>query len=215
MKMLQLPKLLATILLMATVFLANPLDAAAHCDTMDGPVVMDASTALETGDLDPVLKWVTPHDEAEVTSLFERTMRVREGGEEARELADMYFFETVVRLHRASEGVAFTGIKPAGSVDPAIAAADIALETGSVDELSDMLVGDLQAALDERFSYALEAKAHAGDSVEAGREFVRAYVLFTHLAEEISHITRHASDVHATHEDEAANLHADAPQHNH
>jgi hypothetical protein len=43
-------------------FLA-PFWAMAHCDTLDGPVVMTAKTALEKGDVTPVLKWVKKEQE--------------------------------------------------------------------------------------------------------------------------------------------------------
>lgn len=55
---------------------------------------------------------------------------------EARQLADMHFFETLVRLHRAGEGAGFTGLKPAGrDLGPAIPAADKALRDANVEPL--------------------------------------------------------------------------------
>jgi hypothetical protein len=50
--------------------------------------------------------------------------------------ADMYFFETLVRIHRAGEGASYTGLKPGAEIDPAIAMADEALESGSVFDTS-------------------------------------------------------------------------------
>lgn len=202
----------AVLLILALSFVAGPQNAFAHCDTMNGPVVLDAKKALETGDLEPVLKWVTPADEAEVRAAFTRTMNVRSTGAEARELADLYFFETVVRLHRMSEGVGYTGLKPAATVAPAVAAADHALETGSVEALAALLTHDLHAALAERFADAYEAKAHASHSVEAGRAFVAAYVRFTHLAEAIEAVTKHAAGTdtgeHAGRQGAAGSVHA-------
>jgi hypothetical protein len=185
-------RLIAILLLFAAVSFIGPMPASAHCDTMNGPVVQDAKKALESGNVEPVLKWVTADDEAEVRAAFERTTKVRDTSAEVREMADMYFFETVVRLHRMSEGVGYTGLKPATTVAPAIAAADHALETGSVEALSNLLVHNLQEALAERFAHAYEARAHADHNVEAGRKYVHAYVLFTHLAEEIDALTKHA-----------------------
>jgi hypothetical protein len=49
---------LTAVLLVAAAFLLTPLEASAHCDTMNGPVVADARQALESGHLTPVLKWV-------------------------------------------------------------------------------------------------------------------------------------------------------------
>ncbi|HET7826503.1 MAG TPA: DUF6448 family protein, partial [Anaeromyxobacter sp.] len=114
---------------LAAVLLA-PAGARAHCDTLDGPVVTSARTALETGKLEPVLAWVRPGDEREIRDAFAKTRTVRKGGGEARELADRWFFETLMRVHRAGEGAPFTGLQPAGSPDPAVAAADRFLASG-------------------------------------------------------------------------------------
>ena len=69
--------------------------------------------------------------EQEIRDAFVEVLAVRSLGIEAKQLADRYFFETVVRVHRAGEGEPFTGLKAAGSVDPAIAIADRALESDS------------------------------------------------------------------------------------
>ncbi|MFB3881199.1 MAG: DUF6448 family protein [Armatimonadota bacterium] len=160
--------------------------AAAHCDTMDGPVVAAARSALDTVRLDPVLKWIKPDCEEETKAAFDEALRVRKLGPEARDLADRYFFETVVRLHRAGEGEPFTGLKPAGSqMSPAIAAADKALETGIPDHLVHLITLKLDEGIRHRFTRALEAKKHANDNVEAGREYVEAYVEYMHYAERL------------------------------
>lgn len=163
--------------------LAAPSLALAHCDTLDGPVVSEARVALESGDVTPILKWVRPGDEPDIRAAFERTRTVRSLGPEARELADTYFFETLVRIHRAGEGAPFAGLKPAGEVDPAVAMADEALETGSVEKLSTALANHMAAGVQERFERAAAARGQAADSVQAGRAFVAAYVDFTHYVE--------------------------------
>jgi hypothetical protein len=43
---------------------------------------------------------------------FTKTLAVRKQSKEAKELADMYFFETLVRIHCAGEGAPYTGLKP-------------------------------------------------------------------------------------------------------
>ena len=49
---------------------------------------------------------------------------------------------TIVRVHRASEGAPYTGLKPAGvDLGPAVPAADRALDTGSTESL-ERLLGD-------------------------------------------------------------------------
>lgn len=163
-----------------------PAGVVAHCDTMDGPVVAVARVALESGDLTPVLKWVQPESEPELQAAFAQSRAVRALGPPAQELADMYFFETVVRLHRAGEGEPYTGLKPAGTeVEPAVAAADAALAAGSADQLVGMLTEAVREGVRARFGEAAEKLKHAQESVEAGREYVAAYVEFVHYAERI------------------------------
>jgi len=162
---------------------AWPAPARAHCDTLDGPVVKAAQLALARADVTPVLRWVRPEDEAEVRDAFERTLVVRRGGPDARTLADRFFFETVVRVHRVAEGAPYTGLKPAGSVEPAIALADRALETGSADALIDELTAVVAVGLRDRLARAAAAARLADTSVDAGRAFVAAYVEFIHYAE--------------------------------
>jgi hypothetical protein len=174
-----------------------PRVAGSHCDTMDGPVVQTARAALEKGDVTPVLKWVKPESEAEVKAAFAKTLVVRAKGPEARELADQFFFETLVRLHRASEGEPFTGIKPAGTeLDPAIARADQALETGSVDDVVKLVTDEAAAGVRKRFAEVREKKKHADESVKAGREYVAAYVEYVHYVEGLHQAAQGAGNHH-------------------
>lgn len=158
----------------------------AHCDTMDGPVVAAAKTALAGGDVTPVLKWVRPEDEAEIRAAFARAVEVRATGQFARELADLWFFETLVRVHRAGEGEPYTGLKPAGTpIEPSIILADGALATGDPSELVRVVTSHVAQGILERFARAANAKKHAEESVARGREFVAAYVELTHYVERL------------------------------
>jgi hypothetical protein len=160
--------------------------AFAHCDTLDGPVAVDARRSLDAGDATAALKWVAADREAEIHGMFEKALVVRSQSAEARSLADMYFLETLVRIHRAGEGAPYTGLKPAGTpVEPGIAASDEALATGRSDALMEAATHAVRAGVEARFAKALEAHRHAEDSVEAGREFVAAYVDLTHYVEGI------------------------------
>src|SRR5674476_676924 len=99
-------------------------------------VVKASQKALETGNINYVLIWVRADDEKEIKALFEKALRVRQLGTEAKELADIYFFETVVRLHRMGEGEGYTGLKPVGyQPEKGIKLADNAIETNSIDKL--------------------------------------------------------------------------------
>ena len=160
-----------------------PVAAGAHCDTLDGPVVAAARTALEKRDITPVLKWVRASEEEEISGAFQRTLAVRTKGPAEQELADLYFFETLVRVHRAGEGAPYTGLKPGAAIDPAVALADRALESGSVDRLVDVLTGAVAEGIRARHSDTEAKQRRADDSVAEGREFVESYVEFTHYVE--------------------------------
>lgn len=177
-------KVACTAVLLSGLWLAVPGSASAHCDTLDGPVVMTAKAALEKGDMTPVLKWVKKTDEAEIRELFKKTLIVRGKGKEAQELADRYFFETLVRIHRAGEGAPYTGLK-SEPAEPIIQAADKALDSGSADHLVKHVSEAVAAGIRERFNRVKEAKKHADESVEKGRQFVEAYVIFTHYVERL------------------------------
>jgi hypothetical protein len=173
---------------------------AAHCDTLDGPVVETARVALKQGDVTPVLKWVNKDGEKEVREAFAAALKVRSLGEAAQMLADTYFFETLVRVHRAGEGVPFTGLKPAGTIDPGFVAADKALMEGSIEKLSAELAKSAQEGIRKRFADVLEKKKHADESVEAGRAYVAAYVGYAHYVESLHTLTsRDAEKPHHLH----------------
>ncbi len=197
------PSLKTTLVVMAALAAAAlPRTVRAHCDTVDGPVVADARLAIEKGDVTPTLKWVGPADEGAVRAAFTRTLAVRGLGADARTLADTYFFETLVRLHRAGEGEPFDGLKPAGTaVEPGLVEADRALADGSADALS-KAVGDAAAAgVRARFERVRQARGQADRSVAAGRAFVEAYVDYIHfvarmLADAGGHPAGHDHAVH-------------------
>ena len=186
-----------------------PRLSGAHCDTLDGPVIKAARIALEKGDITPVLKWVQKEQEKEIQEAFKKTLSVRTKGTEAKELADMYFFETLVRLHRAGEGAPYTGLKPAGSIDPVVATADRAIESGAVNDLIKMVINEASSGISKRFFHALEKKKHADESVKAGREFVEAYIMFVHYVERLYKDTQGPAGHHA----EAKKLDHKCPSH--
>lgn len=160
--------------------------ALAHCDTLDGPVVTKAREALEKKDVTLVLPWVAAEDEEEIRHAFELAVTVRVKGENEKELADQFFFETLVRVHRAGEGAPFTGLKPAGiNMGPAIPAADKALETGDPKPLLALIEEKIHEGIHQYFLKAMEEKKHAGESVATGRAYVQAYVPFLHFVERL------------------------------
>jgi hypothetical protein len=191
--------------LFAGVAFLFPSTASAHCDTYSGPLIVAAKLALEKGDVTPLLKWVKKEDEEQIKAAFKKTIAVRAKGSEAKDLADNYFFETIVRIHRASEGAPYTGLKNE-PIEPIVALADKALEKGSVDSLVNKISAHIKEGIKQRFAKVLELKKNADKTVEAGREYVEAYVIYLHYIEGI-HTAVMSKGEH--HEEKAKEAHQD------
>src|SRR5262245_19258680 len=169
---------------LAIVFiLILPCLAFAHCDTLQGPVVTAARESLETGDANLVLIWVKPGDEPEIRQALEQARSVRSLSNEAKQLADRYFFETLVRVHRAGEGAPYTGLKSEENPEPGIASAELALRSGKLDPAKSLIDEAVHHGLKARFEQLVAAKEFDRSDVEAGRKYVAAYVSFLHYIE--------------------------------
>lgn len=188
-----------------------PMSAEAHCDAVDGPVATAAVKALDTGNVNLVLPYAPGEAEAELGAAFEQALAVRSKGPEAKALADRYFMETVVRLHRAGEGAPYTGLQPVGTdFGPAIPAAEMALETGKIDELTAHMANQVTQGVAERFK---ETAAHrtatkepvSAADVAAARERVSAELAFIGYVEGIYLATKSGTHAEGT----------DAPDHKH
>lgn len=184
--------------------------AFAHCDTLDGPVVQDARKALAAKDVTPVLKWVQAKDEKGVKAAFAKAVAAQ--GKKQQEAEEKKFFETLVRIHRAGEGAPFTGLKPAGEVEPVIAQADKALLEGKPDGLLTMVTDAVSKGIRERYEKAAETYKHKDESVQKGREYVEAYVEYTHFVERIQ---QDAEGHAAAHHGESAHKKHATPKHEH
>ncbi|WP_280546899.1 DUF6448 family protein [Halomonas sp. 11-S5] len=193
---LPLRKHLLAIATTSALALSMATPALAHCDAMDGPVITEAQKALDSGDISPLLKWVPAKDETALAESFDKTLAVRKLSDDAQELADQQFFATLVEIHRAYEGAPFTGIKPAGEIDPAIQAADRALEEGEIDPFLAQVVEQFEQQARSRFEATLEAKQQASDSPDKGREFVEHYVDYVHYLEEVHNVVAGNASVH-------------------
>lgn len=167
-----------------SVFLFASISSFAHCDSKDGPVAAAAIQALQSGNINKALIWVQPTYEAEVKAAFDLTMGVRGCSPEAKTLAENYFFETLVRLHRAGEGIPYTGILPSGTpIDEKILAADKSVALGNLSPLVGLVPKDKFDDLQHLFDEVMSLKNYEVDNVVAGRKYIEAYVHFFHFAE--------------------------------
>lgn len=192
----------AALAAMATSLLLRPRTASAHCDTWGGPAVTDGQRALQTGNVNIALKWVHADGSAELQRIFEQARAARVLGDEAELVADQWFLENLVRIHRAGEGAPFTGILPADTlIDPRVRAADEAIELGILDPLVDLVLQADLPELQERFEIAMELKDFDENDVAAGRRYIDAYVSFFKLAEgeDDDHHGHHSEHGHGEH----------------
>lgn len=169
---------------MFTLIVLVPRRASAHCDTEDGPAVADRRKALQTGNVDYALKWILPEGESELRPIFDEAVKVRALGADAAEVADRYFLENMVRIHRAGEGASYDGIKPTGTeLAPEVMAADRAMENGDLMPLMALIPAGKRTELQRRFDKARALTQFDVNDVEAGRKYIEAYVSFYKFAE--------------------------------
>jgi hypothetical protein len=168
----------------------------AHCDTKDGPVVAAAIKAIQNNNVNYALIWVKPAFEKEIKEAFASVMKVRVLSSDAQKLADNYFYETLVRLHRSGEGMAYTGVKPTGTpIDKKILAADKSIVLGNLSPLKALVPINKFSELKERFDKVMSLKQYDVNNLQAGRKYVEAYVQFFHFAEgEGDHNPKHTEE---------------------
>ena len=186
------------LLLMLTVFPST--QASAHCDSYDGPVIKDAVKALETNNVNLVLKWVTTEQEKEIIPLFNKTNQLKSGDKEVYAIVEKHFFETLVRLHRETEGAPYTGLKPAGTTKQIIQMTDQALKEGNVEDFLVKLNSHINKGVREKYQKVSKLNKVKDSSTEQGREFVEAYVDYTHTVEALHDIIEHGGG-HAGHKE--------------
>ncbi|HET9137872.1 DUF6448 family protein [Actinophytocola sp.] len=150
-----------------------------HCDSLDGPVVTAARGALTAADVDVILPYVPAEREDEIRDAFARVLPLHTADGPAADVARRWFYETVVRLHRAGEHAPYTGLKPAGlDVGPVIPLAEKAIESGDVEDVYRLLAADLHTELAHRIDQVAGLAAGKDASVTAARAYVQAILGF-------------------------------------
>lgn len=173
-----------------------PQNSFAHCDSYDGPVITDALKALENNNPALVMKWIDAKHEKEITNLFSKTMKYKSGDQEVYDLLEKHFLETLVRIHREGEGEPYTGLKPAGSTRQIIKLTDSALAEEDFEEFLLKFNGQVETILKEKYEKVAQLKKVKNQSVQKGREYVAAYVDYTHTIVKMHDILEHTGDAH-------------------
>lgn len=144
-----------------------------HCDSLNRPVVTAARRALEASDADVILPFVPADGAAEVRDAFDRTLGHRARRPKRWPTAGSSKLPSGCTV--PAKARPFTGLKPAGlDVGPVIPAAERALDSGSPDELIDVLCVSVRDQVTQRHHHAMAFKTHAGEGVESAREYVEA-----------------------------------------
>lgn len=189
-------KIKAFVITLFALLLMSTQSTFAHCDSYDGPVIKEAMEALASNNVNLVLKWIDKADEPEIKALFNKTYNLKKGDNEIYEIVEKHFLETLVRLHRATEGVGYTGLKPSGSASPIVVMADNSIETKSVDDLASKFIAHIEMMVREKYDKVKELSLVQNESLEKGRAYVDAYVDYTHTLEEIHNIIDNGPGAH-------------------
>jgi hypothetical protein len=140
-----------------------------HCDSLDGPVVKAAGRALAERNVDLVLPFVHEDGEQEVRD-------------------------------RAPEGAPYTGLKPAGlGHGPVVPVAERAIETGSPDELVELLTGMVEEEIRGRFERLMRLKMQANGDLGANRAYVESMLgleVWSHSIYQALHAGPHEAHQH-------------------
>lgn len=169
--------------------------AYAHCDLESGPVAVAAKQALKTDDVGKVLIWVSEEQEKELTATYRQAKAVYAKGGASKTLAEQYFMENSVRLHRLAEGMTYTGLKPVQAAPLVIRIAERSLETGDLAPTNDLLVGMMNEKVSHYFEQARAAQKQSNGDVASGREAMDAYVRYVTFVEHL-HGTIEAGPTH-------------------
>jgi hypothetical protein len=114
-------------------------------------------------------------------------------------VAQQWFFETVVRIHRAGEHAPYTGLKPAGlDVGPVIPLAEKAVESGDVEDVYRLLAEEMRHRLVGRLQRVRQLADSRDTSVAAGRDYVHAMLGFQVYANHLYQCLR--TDPHGEHQ---------------
>ncbi|NLD06063.1 MAG: LysM domain-containing protein [Synergistaceae bacterium] len=186
---------IAGIMILAVITLMTIMTekASAHCDTMDGPAVQDGRIALETGNINYAYKLIFEDFEKELKEIFDLSLKARRLGADAREAADRWFLENLVRIHRAGEGASYDGLKPSGTaLDPKVIAADESISLGNMSPIKGLVTMEEYNLLEEKFNRAIALKDYDINDVKAARAYVEAYVTFFKMAEGEDHEHHHS-----------------------
>jgi hypothetical protein len=148
-------------------------------DITNGSVMNAAKIALDTGNVNYILIWVPEESENKLKNLFEKTVCERRAGKDVQDTSFDWYFETVNRLHRASEGALYTRVNPDGlDESPVVPKVKRAIETCEAEEIIGFIPKTQEHDFRHRFHHLIEKKNYDVNNVAAGREYIAEFIDF-------------------------------------
>jgi hypothetical protein len=105
----------------------------------------------------------------------------------------------LVRLQCETEGAPYTGLKPAGTTKAIIKMSDNALNSDDINKLTEKLNTHIGNIAWSKYEKAASLSKIKDESTETGRQFVKAYVDYTHTLEVSHDIQEHGVASHSGH----------------
>ena len=128
--------------------------------------------------------------------MFKKTYSLKNGDKQTYNIVEQHFLETLVRLHRATEGVGYTGLKPVGSASPIVVMADASIDNHNVDKLLTDFTAHIQKVVREKYNKVEKLSLVKNESLAKGRAYVEAYVDYTHTLEGMHAYLEHGAAAH-------------------
>jgi len=148
-------------------------------DLLNGPVIRAAKTALETGDANYIVIWVPEESENTLKNLLEKTCCTQRIKNNMQNRAIDWYFDTVNRLCFVDRKMMFTGLKSDGCNENLIISKAVkAIETGSVEIITDNIPVAYEDEVKQRFRQVINKKNYPVNNPTAGRAYVSAFFEF-------------------------------------
>ena len=148
-------------------------------DLLNGPVIRAAKTALETGDANYIVIWVPEESENTLKNLLEQTCCTQRIKNNMQNRAIDWYFDTVNRLCFADRKMMSTVLKPDGCNENLIISKAVkAIETGSVEIITDNISVAYEEEVKQRFRQVINKKNYPVNNPTAGRAYVSAFFEF-------------------------------------
>ncbi len=149
-----------------------------YTQLLDNKVIEAARQALDTEMVEFALAFVPKGQELEIIEAFEKTIKVRKHGPVSADLAERYFFDTILRAHRSSLRRATKQQRMVLSFDELDQIADDAIATGYPEELIESFRNILEEEIAARLRTISELEKDKNAGVEKGRNFATAMLAF-------------------------------------